>query len=141
MAVIVYIMSVYRVSLPWAAGGTIGKSHNDMATDPDIESTLSASDTFCAAPEIVFASPIEDIIRDVIKNSESGVPCVITGFPLVEADEQSPFRQSTEWIESMYARRGAYIPVFLSTLSLKSYSSQRCVDRHPQHRGRPQRHR
>ena len=80
-----------------------------MATDQEIESLISTSDTFCAAPEILFTSPIEDITRDVIEYGESGVPCVITGFPLVE-DEQSPFRQSRQWVESMYASRGVPIP-------------------------------
>ena len=83
----------------------------------DIDSILSTEDSFCAAPTIPFTSPVEDIIRVAIEHSESGVPFVITGFPLVE-DEQSPFRQQTEWMESMYTSRGVSNPGFLPTLSL-----------------------
>lgn len=123
------------------AGGTAGKSLNDltMATDDEIESILS-SDTFCAAPKISFASSIEKITRDVIEYSEAGVPYVITGFPLTEG-EQSPFRQSREWIESVYTSRGASIPGFSSTPSLKYRSSRRSVVQCPRHRRRPQHHR
>jgi len=123
-----------------AVGVMIEKTHT-MATDDDIESILTTSDTFFAVPEISFTAPIEDITRAVIEYEESGVPFVVTGFPFVEDDDGSPFRQSKEWMESMYTNRGVSAPGFLPVLSLKSHSSQRCVDRRPQHRRRPQRHR
>ena len=80
-----------------------------MSTDPDIESILSASETFVAAPEISFTTPVEDIARAVFKHSESGIPCVITGFPLVE---QSPFIQPKEWMETIYNTRGVSVQDF-----------------------------
>jgi len=86
-------------------------SFHTMATDQEIETITSKGDPFYPAPKILFASPIEDITRDVIEYGESGVPCVITGFPLV-GDEQSPFPQSREWMESVYANRGVPIPGF-----------------------------
>lgn len=61
--------------------GAIGRTLDNMATDHDIDSILSTSDTFCEAPEIPYSSPIEDITRAVAEYSKSGVPCVITGLP------------------------------------------------------------
>ena len=107
-------------------------SFHTMATDQEIETIISEGDSFCPTPKILFTSPIEDITRDVIECGESGVPCVITGFPLV-GDERSPFRQSREWMESVYANRGVSIPDFSPMLSLKPCSSQRCGNQRPQH--------
>ena len=118
-----------------AGGVMIGKLLDTMATNCDIESILSTSDTFCAAPEILFTSPVEDITRAILEHGESGVPCVITGFPLVEDDERSPFYKSREGMESVYINRSVSIPGPLLTFSLKKFSSRRCVDQ------RPQRHR
>ena len=110
--------------MTWVAGGImIRKPLNTMATDSDIESILSNSNTFCNAPEISFAASAEDIMQAVIKYSESGIPCVITGFPLDEDGKQSPFHQSRGWMESMYASRGARIPgVSFRCFLLKPYS-------------------
>lgn len=83
-----------------------------MATDRDIESILSASDTFCAFPEISFTTPTEDIIQAILEYEESGIPCVITGIPLVEDSGESPFHQSREWMESVYTNRGTPIQDF-----------------------------
>ena len=94
----------------WVAAVVIGKLLSTMAADGDIESTLSTSDTFFATPKILFTTPVEDLTRAVIEYGESGVPCVITGFPLAEDDEQSPFRQRTDWMESIYTTRGTPIP-------------------------------
>jgi len=80
-----------------------------MTTHRDIESILSTSDTFCAAPEIPFTAPVEEITRRTTEYSETGVPCVITGFPIVEDDEQSPFHHSREWMESICTSRGTPI--------------------------------
>jgi len=77
-----------------------------MATDHDIDSILSASDTFCETPEILYSSPIEDITRAIAEHGKSGVPCVITGLPSTADGEQSPFYKSAEWIESIYNNRG-----------------------------------
>lgn len=84
-----------------------------MSTDRDIESILSTSDSFCKTPEISYSSPIEDIAQAVVEHGESGTPCVITGLPF-DTDEQSPFRQSTEWMKSIYANRGRSFRHFLS---------------------------
>jgi hypothetical protein len=84
----------------------IGKTLHDMATDNDIESALSANDAFCKVPMISYSSPVEDITHALIDFGESGIPCVITGLPAGEDDERSPFRQSTEWIKSIYTARG-----------------------------------
>ena len=73
-----------------------------MATDNNIESVLSTSDTFCELPKISYSSPVEDITRALIEYGESGVPCVITGLPAGEDDERSPFCQSAGWVESIY---------------------------------------
>lgn len=86
--------------------GAIGRTLDNMATDHDIDSILSTSDTFCEAPEIPYSSPIEDITRAIAEYSKSGVPCVITGLPSTADDEQSPFHKSTEWVESIYNSRG-----------------------------------
>ena len=77
-----------------------------MATNDDIEYVLSASDTFRNVPKISYSSPIEDITRALAEYCGSGVPCVITGLQAGEDDEQSPFFQSTKWVESIYAIRG-----------------------------------
>ena len=77
-----------------------------MATDHDIESILSTSD-FRAAPTIPLDSPVEEITQAVIEYTESGIPCVITGFHLVGGDVESPFRQPEEWVKSMYTIRSA----------------------------------
>ena len=82
--------------------------------DIDIESILSTSDNFRPVPQISFTTAVDDITRTVIEYEHSGMPCVITGFPTVENDEQSPFRQSEEWMESIYTNRGAHILIFFS---------------------------
>jgi len=85
-----------------------------MATDHDIESIISTSDTFCEAPTILFnlSTPIGEITQEIVECCKSRVPFVITGFPLDEDNEQSPFRQSKEWVESIYTNRGRLIPGF-----------------------------
>lgn len=89
---------------------TIRDIPNNMTTTYDVESILTISDTFQAAQEISFTSSIEDITRAVLECGESGVPCVITGFPLVQDDEQSPFRQPAGWMESIYTNRSRPVP-------------------------------
>jgi hypothetical protein len=81
---------------------------DNMATDHDIDSILSTSNTFCAALMIPFnlSVPIGEITQEIVEHCESGAPCVITGFLLDEDNEQSPFHQSTEWMESIYTNRG-----------------------------------
>jgi len=77
-----------------------------MATDLDIESILSTGDTFCAPPTISYTAPVEEISRFVTRHTDSGVPCVITDFPHNEADIQSPFTRSAEWLEPFYRPQG-----------------------------------
>ena len=84
-----------------------------MASDHDIKTLLATSDTFRAAPEVPATWPVEDIMQATMKHSESGVPCVITGLSEDQNNEQSPFRQSTQWMESIYANRGEFVLWFL----------------------------
>lgn len=79
--------------------------HN-MATDDDIESILSTSDTFCAPPAISYSATVEEISGFVTEHTGSGVPCVITDFPHHQDDAQSPFTHSAEWLESFYRPQG-----------------------------------
>lgn len=92
-----------------------------MVTNHDVESIVSTSDTFCAAPTIAFdlSIPIGETTKAILERCDTGAPFVVTGIPLIKDDEQSPFRQSTEWLESIYTNRGRPIPrvlwvVFLS---------------------------
>ena len=78
----------------------------------DIEAILSTSGNFRPILQISFTTTVDDITRMVIKYEHSGMPCVITEFPTVENDEQSLFRQSEEWIESIYTNRGVHILIF-----------------------------
>ena len=95
---------------------TIGDTLDGMTTSHDTERVPATSDTFNAAPEIPFTSPVGDITQAVIEYGESGVPCVITGFPFAEDDEQSPFCQSAEWIKSIHANRSRPVPqIFVPT--------------------------
>lgn len=121
-----------------AADVAIEKIFN-MSLDNDIETIIATGDTFRPTPEIPFNSSVEDIRQAVAEYSEFGVPCVITGFPIQQDDEQSPFRQPTEWIESLYANQGRRVPQLACAPSLKSHSLQRHSGRRPQDRGRPQR--
>lgn len=117
-----------------AVARMIGKSLDNMATDHDIEYVLSTSDTFRRAQNISFSCPVDEITRTVIECSDSGVPCVITGIPLGEDDEQSPFRVSTEWIESLC--NGQSKSFLVSGTFTEVNSSRRCVHRRPPD-GRP----
>ena len=78
----------------------------NMATDFDIESVISAGDTFCAPPTISYTAPVEEVSAFVTRHTDSGVPCVITGFPHDEGDTQSPFTHSTGWLESFSGPEG-----------------------------------
>lgn len=80
-----------------------------MASDHNIDTILAASDTFRAVPEVPATWLVEDIMRAIMKYSESGVPCVITGLLEDQDNEQSPFRQSAQWVESIYASRGKFV--------------------------------
>lgn len=77
-----------------------------MATDLNIESIISAGDTLCAPPTISYSAPVEEISTFVTRHIDSGVPCVITGFPHDEGDTQSPFTHSARWLESFYRPEG-----------------------------------
>ena len=100
------------------SGCMIERPIDNMATnhDIDIDSALSASNNFFVAPTILFnpSIPIGEITQEVVEHCESGIPCAITGFLLDEFkdSEQSPFRQSTEWIKSIYTNRGKPVPGF-----------------------------
>lgn len=104
-----------------AADVAIEKIFN-MSLDNDIETIIATGDTFRPTPEIPFNSSVEDIRQAVAEYSEFGVPCVITGFPIQQDDEQSPFRRPTEWIESLYANQGRRVPQLACAPSLKSQS-------------------
>ena len=93
----------------------IGKPIENMVTNHDIESIVSTNDTFCAAPTIAFdlSTHVGETTREIFEHCDTGVPFVVTGFPLIKDDEQSPFRQSTEWLESIYTSRCRPIPRFL----------------------------
>jgi hypothetical protein len=83
----------------------VHKGHN-MATGLDIESVLSTSDSLCAPPTISYTATAEEVSEFVAEHSDSGIPCVITGFPHNQGDEQSPFIRSAEWLESFYRPQG-----------------------------------
>lgn len=86
------------------AGSSI-VSHN-MATDPDIESIVSASEGFRAPPTISHTASVEQLTSFLTKHTDAGVPCIITGFPDTQDDQQSPFIRSAEWLESFYRPQG-----------------------------------
>ena len=86
--------------------------HRNMATDLDIESVLSTSDTFCKPPTISHTATAEEISRFITEHTDSGVPCIITDFPHTEGDTQSPFICSAEWLESFYRPHGMLYSFF-----------------------------
>ncbi|KAF9777832.1 hypothetical protein BJ322DRAFT_1114761 [Thelephora terrestris] len=109
-------LSDFAIDIDGLIGKKFNSQHTMAANDIDIESILSTSDTFRLAPRISFATPVDEITRIVTEYEQSGVPCVITGFPLVEGDEQSPLRKVEEWMDSIYANRSTHIMRSLPTL-------------------------
>lgn len=79
-----------------------------MSTDDlDIESILSSSDVFRRPPTISYGVPDEEISRFIVEHADSGIPCVITGFPHnEESTQESPFTHSEGWLESFYRPQG-----------------------------------
>ncbi|KAF9786226.1 hypothetical protein BJ322DRAFT_1020308 [Thelephora terrestris] len=98
-------LSDFAIDIDGLIGKKFNSQHTMAANNIDIESILSTSDTFRLAPRISFATPVDEITWIVTEYEQSGVPCVITGFPLVEGDKQSPLRKVEEWMDSIYANR------------------------------------